>query len=86
VRADLVRLRSELEATETRSDLVAKNLRLQALRAAYIDALNDACRRLDIRPPPGVSARAEKVRQSDIYRIEAALRERGIDVRETAGR
>jgi hypothetical protein len=86
VRADLVRLRAELEVTETRSDLVAKNLRLQALRAAYVDTLNDACRRLDVSPPPGIRARGGNVRQSDIYRTEAALRDRGIEVREPAAR
>jgi hypothetical protein len=86
VRAHLVRLRAELEATETRSDLVAKNLRLRALRAAYIDTLNDACRRMEVSLPPGVPVRAENIRQSDIYRIEAALRERGIEVRETVAR
>jgi hypothetical protein len=86
VRADLVRLRAQLEAMETRSDLPAKNLRLRALRTAYVDALSDACQRLDISLPPGARAHPERVRQSDIYRMEAALRERGIDVREPAGR
>jgi hypothetical protein len=85
MRANLVRLRAELEATETRSDLVAKNLRLRALRAAYVDALNDACKRLDV-SPPGTRVRPEDLRQSDIYRIEALLRERGLEVRETAAR
>lgn len=84
VHANLVRLRAQLEAMETRSDLPAKNLRLRALRAAYVDALIDACKRLDISPPAGARTRPENVRQSDIYRIEAALRERGLDVRETA--
>ena len=86
VRANLVRLRAQLENMETRSDLPAKNLRLRALRAAYVDALVDACQRLDISPPAGARARPENARQSDIYRMEAALRERGVDVRETAGR
>ena len=86
VSADLIRLRAELEAMETRSDLPAKNLRLRALRAAYVDALYEACRRMDVTPPTGARTRPENVRQSDIYRIEAALRERGIDVREMAGR
>jgi hypothetical protein len=84
VRANLVRLRAEVESTETRSDLVAKNMRLRAVRTAYVDALCDACRRLDISPLPG--ARQDNVRQSDIYRLETALRERGLDVRETAAR
>jgi hypothetical protein len=86
VRANLVRLRSELESTETRSDLVSKNMRLRAVRAAYVDALRDACWRLDIAPLPGMQARPENFRQSDIYRLETALRERGLDVRETAAR
>ena len=41
--------------------------------------------RLDVSPPDGAQAHPESVRQSDIYRMEAALRERGLDVRETAG-
>jgi hypothetical protein len=86
VRANLVRLRAELEATENRNDLVAKNMRLRAVRAAYVDALNDACWRLDIAPPLRAQARPENLRQSDIYRLESALRERGLDVRETAAR
>ena len=86
VRANLVRLRAQLEAMETRSDLPAKNLRLRALRAAYVESLVDACQRLDVSPPAGAQVRPENVRQSDIYRMEAALRERGLDVRETAGR
>ena len=49
--ANLVRLRAQLEAMETRTDLPAKNLRLRALRAAYVNALNDACQRLDVSPP-----------------------------------
>ena len=85
VRANLVRLRAQLEAMETRTDLPAKNLRLRALRAAYVDALCAACQRLDVSPPPSAQARPESIPQSDIYRMEAALRERGLDVRETAG-
>jgi hypothetical protein len=85
VRANLVRLRAQLEAMETRTDLPAKNLRLRALRAAYVDALCGACQRLDVSSPDGARAHPESVRQSDIYRMEAALRERGLDVRETAG-
>ena len=56
MRADLSRLRSDLEAMETRSDLPAKNLRLRALKAAYVDALGTACQRLDVSPPPGARA------------------------------
>jgi len=86
IQADLSRLRCELEAMETRSDLPAKNLRVRALRAAYVDALGAACQRFDISPPAGDAARPERVRQSEIYRVEAALRQRGLDVREPAAR
>jgi hypothetical protein len=80
--ADLRRLRAELEDTETRAGLTAKHHRVQALRGAYLDALTAACQRLEVRPP---SAGA-RVPQAEIYRVEAALRQRGLDVRETAVR
>jgi hypothetical protein len=87
LRANLVRLRAQLEDMETRSDQPAKNLRVRALRAAYVDKLLDACQRLGVSPPAGVvGARPESARQSDIYRMEAALLERGLDVREPAAR
>jgi len=86
LRANLVRLRAQLEDMETRSDQPAKNLRVRALRAAYVDRLLDACQRLGVSPPAGVGARPESVRQSDIYRMEAALLERGLNVREPAAR
>ena len=74
--ADLRRLRAELEDTETRSSLTAKHHRVQAVRGAYLDTLAEACQRLDVSPPPGDSAT-----QADIYRTEAALAARGLDVR-----
>ncbi len=79
--ADLRRLRADLEDTETRAGLTAKYHRVQALRGAYLDALSTACRRLDVDPPPGDGAPL-----AEIYRVEAALRQRGLDVRETAAR
>jgi hypothetical protein len=78
LQADLRRLRSELEDTETRSGLTAKHHRVQALRGAYVDALSAACRRLDISPPRG----GDRASQAEIYRVEAALRQRGLDVRQ----
>jgi hypothetical protein len=77
--ADLRRLRAELEAMETRTDLPAKGLRLRALRGAYLDTLTTACQRLEVSPPPS----GDHVPQAEIYRAEAALRQRGLDVRET---
>ena len=75
--ADLRRLRSELEDTETRSGLTAKHHRVQALRGAYLDTLAAACRRLDISPPRG----GDRASQAEIYRVEAALRQGGVEVR-----
>lgn len=76
--ANLRRLRAELDATETRAGIPAKSLRLKALRGAYIDALCTACERLEVSPPPG----GEHASQAEVYRVEAALRERGLDVRQ----
>jgi hypothetical protein len=75
--ADLRRLRAELEDTETRTSLTAKHHRVQALRGAYADALSSACRRLDVSPPRG----GDRATQAEIYRVEAGLRQRGLDVR-----
>ena len=84
LRANLVRLRAQLEDMETRSDQPAKNLRVRALRAAYVDRLVDACQRLEVSLPAGARTHPESVRQSDIYQMESALLERGLDVREPA--
>lgn len=78
--ADLRRLRAELEDTETRSSLTAKHHRVQAVRGAYLDTLAVACRRLDIGPPRG----GDRASQAEIYRVEAALRHGGIEVRTQA--
>ena len=75
--ADLRRLRAELEDTETRSGLTAKHHRVQAVRGAYLDALSAACQRLDIDPPRG----GDRASQAEIYRVEAALRQGGLEVR-----
>ena len=80
--ADLRRLRAELEDTETRAGLTAKQHRVRALRGAYLDALSAACRRLDVTPPPG----GDHASLAEIYRVEAALRQRGLDVRLDAHR
>ncbi len=79
--ADLRRLRADLENTETRDGLIAKYHRVQALRGAYLDVLSAACRQLDVTPPSG-----DQAPLAEIYRVEAALRQRGLDVREPAAR
>ena len=85
--ANLRRLRAELEDLENRTGVPAKNLRLQALRGAYVDALGTACQRLQVAPPlqPGQPG-GGRARQAEIYRVEAALRQAGLDVREPASR
>jgi hypothetical protein len=75
--ARLCRLHAELEDVENRSDVQAKGIRLRALRGAYLDLLRDACQRLEVSPPPP----GDHVPQAEIYRAEAGLRERGLDVR-----
>ena len=80
--ADLRRLRAELEDTETRAGLIAKNHRLQAVRGAYLDALTAACRRLDVPPPRG----GDHAALAEIYRAEEGLRRHGLRVREPAAR
>jgi hypothetical protein len=80
--ARLRRLRAELEAIENKPGTVAKGHHLRVARGAYADALAQACQRLRVAPPPG----GDQARLADIYRTEAALRQRGLDVRETAVR
>jgi hypothetical protein len=72
----LRRLRAELEATENTGRGPARRHHLRAVRGAYLDVLGAACERLGVSPPPG----GDRARQADIYRAEAALRERGVDV------
>lgn len=77
--ANLRRLRAELEETETNTELHAKRFHVRAVRGAYLDTLAEACERFDVSPLPGDGAS-----QADIYRTEAALAARGIDVRNRA--
>jgi hypothetical protein len=51
---------------------------VQALRGAYADALTAACRRLEVSPPSG----GDRAPQAELYRVEAALRQRGLEVRQ----
>jgi hypothetical protein len=70
---------------ETRSGVPNKHVRVGALRGAYLDALGTACRRLEVSPPAVEGHPASpRVNQAEIYRVEAALRQRGLDVREPA--
>jgi hypothetical protein len=79
LRADLCRLHARLDAVETANDLFGKNLRVTAVRAAYIDTLCIACRQVGVAPPD--PAGRAFVPLPEIYRAEAALRGHGVDVR-----
>jgi hypothetical protein len=73
----------QLDQTENASyRLPGKYLRCRAVRAAYLDALRTACLAVDVAPP--VPEDPDRVPQTEIYRVEAALRLRGMDVRPTA--
>ena len=74
--ANLRRLRAELDETETSAELTAKRFHMRSVRGAYLDTLTEACRRLDVTPPPG-----DRASQADISRTAAALAARGLDVR-----
>ena len=80
--ARLRRLRAELESVENTPRGPARRHKLRAIRGAYSDVLGTACDRLGVPPPPG----GDRARQADIYRAEAGLRQRGVEVRATASR
>jgi hypothetical protein len=79
LRADLRRLHDQLDAIEV-ADVPGKYLRCQAVRGAYLDALVTACLRVGVTPP--VASASGRVRQAEIYRVEADLRGHGVDVRD----
>jgi hypothetical protein len=80
--ARLRRLRAELEALENQPGGTAKRHRVVAVRGAYLDCLTSACQQFGVSPPAG----GDRARQAEIYRVEAALRAHGLDVREPAVR
>ena len=82
VEARLRRLRTELEAMENQPGGMAKQHKIVAVRGAYLDILTSACDRFGVTPPAG----GDRARQAEIYRVEAALRQFGLDVREAAVR
>ncbi|MFL6162924.1 MAG: hypothetical protein ACJ74U_11935 [Jatrophihabitantaceae bacterium] len=79
VAADLRRLRSQLERRENRPGITGKGMRMGALRRAYVEVLGTACRQLEVRPPQQFGQLQTPL--AEIYRVEAELRARGLDVR-----
>jgi hypothetical protein len=84
LRADLCRLHNQLDAIEIADNLFGKNLRVTAVRAAYVDTLCIACRQLGVAPP--LAGGRAYVPLTEIYRAEAALRGHGVDVRSAESR
>lgn len=80
VAADLRRLHAQLEARENQPGVTGKGMKMGALRVAYVEVLATACRQLDVRPPQQQGSTQTPL--AEIYRVEAALRERGLDVRQ----
>jgi hypothetical protein len=80
VGADLRRLRAQLEARENRPGLAGKGMRMGAVRTAYVQVLTLACQRLEVAPPK--TGPHWHTPLAEIYRVEAQLRERGLDVRQ----
>ena len=78
VTADLRRLRQQLEMRENRPGTTGKGLKMAAVRRAYVEVLNTACRQLDVRPPQQRGQLEPPL--AEIYRVESELRTRGLDV------
>jgi hypothetical protein len=80
--ADLRRLHRQVAQVEDAADMKpGRGVRVKALRTAYGDSLLAACRALDVPDPP---TEVSRLSLPEVYRLEAALRERGLDVRPTA--
>jgi hypothetical protein len=80
--AQLRRLHRQLIRLEDAPDgTPGRGLRVRATRAAYGDSLLDACRSLDV---PDAPTDPSRLTTAEIYRLESALRDRGLDVRPTA--
>lgn len=77
--SDLRRLHAELASVDEPVPRPGRGLRIRATRGAYLDALTVACHTLDVPPPRPVDT--GEVPVTEIYRVEAALRRRGLDVR-----
>ena len=82
VAAELRRLHAQLVRLEDAADMTpGRGLRVKAMRAAYGDSLLEACHALDVADAP---ADATRLTTAEIYRLESALRDRGLDIRPAA--
>lgn len=76
---DLRRLHAQLSSADEPVPRPGRGLRIRATRGAYVDALTAACRTLEVAPPQ--ASGTGEVPVTEIYRVEAALRSAGLDVR-----
>jgi hypothetical protein len=82
IAADLRRLHREVARLEDTPDTSpGRHVRLRAVRYAYGDSLLVACRALEV---PVATADITRAPAGEIYRLESALRDRGLDVYPTA--
>jgi hypothetical protein len=78
----LRRLHQQVARVEDAADSKpGRAVRVRALRTAYGDSLLAACHALDV---PDAPIDPTRLTTCEIYRLEAALRDRGLDVRPTA--
>jgi len=78
---DLRRLHHSMsEAEDAPASSPGRKIRLRALRSAYVDTLLDACHALDV---PADEMTADTVTTAQIFALESALRDRGLDVHPT---
>lgn len=68
-----------MELRENRPGISVQGMKLGAVRAAYLEVLEVACRQLDVRPPRCHNGREPSL--AELYRVESDLRRRGLDVR-----
>jgi hypothetical protein len=79
---DLRRLHRQVARVEDAADMTpGRGVRVRALRTAYGDSLLAACRALEV---PDAPTDPRRLTTSEIYRLEGALRDRGLDVRPSA--
>jgi hypothetical protein len=78
IASDLRRLHSDVIRLEDSPDATpGRSMRLRAVRAAYCDSLLIACRALEV---PVEQRDLSRAPASEIFRLESALRDRGLDV------
>jgi hypothetical protein len=80
--SDLRRLHGQLARVENAADMKpGRGVRVRAVRTAYGDSLLAACRALEV---PDAPSEPSRLTTAETFRLEAALRDRGLDIRPPA--